>query len=70
MAGMSAQVIAALRRRADALEKLSKLELSSDTIPDAQPFGIVHRLIAQEYRALADEAEGREPHTGAEESTA
>jgi hypothetical protein len=61
---VSAQIIAALRRRAKALDKLSKLELSPETIPDAQIFGVVHRLIAQEFRALADDAEGYEPRQG------
>jgi hypothetical protein len=55
MAGMSAQVIAALRRRADAADKraatLRAADLNSD---DAR----LLTLLSGEFRALADEAEG------------
>lgn len=57
---MSAQIIAALRRRADAIEQ------KSSDLRDAR-LGDHARIlmeIATEFRALADDAEGREPQTG------
>jgi hypothetical protein len=57
MAGMSAQVIAALRRRANELygKSLSARWQGEDIPPELTP---VYRLMAAEFRALADEAEG------------
>lgn len=58
---MSAQIIAALRRRADALEQKAKGALQAG---DARLSGALYGQLAAEFRSLADEAEGREPQTG------
>lgn len=64
---MSAQVIAALRRRADALEaatpKVPVPVYDDRAMPSPYAFVAheVSRALAREFRALADEAEGREP---------
>jgi hypothetical protein len=75
---MSAQVIDALRKRADALEKGARdigaqkaagNEITShDPRDEYGPYSGVHVAImlftAREFRKLADESEGREPGGG------
>lgn len=67
---MSAQVIAALRRRADKLESDAKVfrtdhEAALGYAPTVGDAAVVNpallRFLAAQLRALADEAEGREP---------
>jgi hypothetical protein len=69
---VSAQVIAALRRRANKLEGEAANPALAYTIDEhgtaKDPWAL--RWLAAEFRALADEAEGRAPHTGPEGSTA
>ncbi len=66
---MSAQIIAALRRRADALEdeavrvQISGEQPVSEKNPHPRNAGNL-AMLAAEFRALADEAEDREPQTG------
>ena len=64
---MSAQIITALRRRADALEGEAANPATPHTIDEhgyaKDPSSL--RWLAAEFRALADEAEGREPNTEA-----
>ncbi len=55
---MSAQIITALRKRADALED----EAGKTDFPDessAHATAVLLRTLAREFRALADEAEGK-----------
>lgn len=62
---MSAQVIAALRRRAAALKAEAHALLLGEPVPQGpqgRPRLPEHLLfLADEFRALANEAEGREP---------
>lgn len=57
---MSAQVIAALRKRADILDKAAG---SDDGPPGTVPAATL-TMLAHEFRMLADEAEGYEPGHG------
>jgi hypothetical protein len=60
---MSAQIIAALRRRADALLARSRQELAEGgKEPKLRAMMDAHTGL--EFRMLADEAEGREPGGG------
>lgn len=59
---MSAQIIAALRKRADMLDKASR---SNDGPPGTVPATTL-TMLAHEFRMLADEAEGYRPHSGVE----
>ena len=55
---MSAQIITALRKRANALE----CEAGEIDVPDDAPVhatAVLLRVLAQEFRALADKAEGK-----------
>ena len=57
---MSAQIIAALRRRADALDRKAEIAERCDdrlSVTVHMPF---YALLAAEFRELADEAEGQE----------
>lgn len=63
---MSAQIITALRKRA--AEMAEEAQALNDD-PDAPAHLVLHRMpvlaiMADEFRALADEAEGREPGGG------
>jgi hypothetical protein len=64
---MSAQIIAALRRRADALESYSEGPFlvrggDGETVGlDPKLALILRTVLVAEFRALADEAEGLEP---------
>ena len=67
---MSAQMIAALRRRANELEaSVPKVPVPvyddrAMPSPYAHVMHEVSRVLARELRAVADEAEGREPGGG------
>ena len=54
---MSAQIITALRKRADMLDKAA---LSDDGPPGTVPAATL-AMLAHEFRMLADEAEGYDP---------
>jgi hypothetical protein len=63
---MSAQLIAALRRRADALDRMATepvpvYDERSDPPSSAALVQDVRRTLAAEFRTLADEAEGATP---------
>jgi hypothetical protein len=57
---VSTQIIAALRRRADAL-RAEASELDPPDPAERNEAAFVLRIIADEFRALADEAEGATP---------
>jgi hypothetical protein len=63
---MSAQIIAALRRRANELygKSLSARWQGEEIPPEMTP---VYRVMAAEFRALADEAEGLDPQPGSDQ---
>lgn len=65
---MSAQIITALRRRADVLDRTAAEPVQvyddrTDPPSSAALAQDVRRALAREFRALADEAEGLEPES-------
>jgi hypothetical protein len=65
---MSAQIIAALRRRADVLSAHAATGIPPQLATISEAMTVTPGLmsfLAGEFRALADEAEGREPNTEA-----
>lgn len=73
---MSAQVIAALRRRADVLENGAREIEGRVAAQSAQGLAVgttrdpgMLRFLAEQFRKLAADAEGREPQAGSEGAT-